>query len=169
MPLGKNGRPNTSCTKPFSDRHLGKAIGLLCPKASKRPGRSPRTERSSDRSRPNCRGDSAHPLGSLRLVTTRKPYFGDNLEILREHVPTESVDLVYLDPPFTSNQSYTRSPTPDRCCPSTDRIETNQNAPTTWAVLNRLLPQSRTLNASGDFLAVATSRERVKGRNVRFP
>lgn len=33
-------------------------------------------------------------------------FFGDNLHILREHVPTESVDLVYLDPPFNSNASY---------------------------------------------------------------
>ena len=33
-------------------------------------------------------------------------YYGDNLEILRQHVPGESVDLVYLDPPFNSNASY---------------------------------------------------------------
>ena len=33
-------------------------------------------------------------------------YYGDNLPILREHVPDESVDLVYLDPPFNSNASY---------------------------------------------------------------
>lgn len=33
-------------------------------------------------------------------------YYGDNLPILREHVPDESVDLVYLDPPFNSNRSY---------------------------------------------------------------
>ncbi len=36
----------------------------------------------------------------------RKLFFGDNLEIMREHVADESVDLVYLDPPFNSNQSY---------------------------------------------------------------
>ncbi|MEU8276478.1 DNA methyltransferase [Microbispora bryophytorum] len=35
-----------------------------------------------------------------------KLYYGDNLEVLREHVPSESVDLVYLDPPFNSNRSY---------------------------------------------------------------
>ena len=35
-----------------------------------------------------------------------KLYFGDNLGILREHVPDESVDLVYLDPPFNSNATY---------------------------------------------------------------
>lgn len=33
-------------------------------------------------------------------------YIGDNLHILREHVPTKSVDLIYLDPPFNSQASY---------------------------------------------------------------
>ena len=33
-------------------------------------------------------------------------YFGDNLTILREHIPDNSVDLVYLDPPFNSNATY---------------------------------------------------------------
>jgi DNA modification methylase len=33
-------------------------------------------------------------------------YYGDNLDILRRHIPDESVDLVYLDPPFKSNQNY---------------------------------------------------------------
>ncbi len=33
-------------------------------------------------------------------------YFGDNLEVLRLYVKDESVDLVYLDPPFKSNQDY---------------------------------------------------------------
>ena len=33
-------------------------------------------------------------------------FYGDNLPILREHIPSESVDLVYLDPPFNSNRSY---------------------------------------------------------------
>jgi site-specific DNA-methyltransferase (adenine-specific) len=33
-------------------------------------------------------------------------YYGDNLEILREHIPDESVGLIYIDPPFNSNQAY---------------------------------------------------------------
>lgn len=33
-------------------------------------------------------------------------YYGDNLKILREYVKTETVDLVYLDPPFNSNRNY---------------------------------------------------------------
>ena len=33
-------------------------------------------------------------------------WYGDNLEILQDNVADESVDLVYLDPPFNSNQAY---------------------------------------------------------------
>jgi DNA modification methylase len=33
-------------------------------------------------------------------------YYGDNLDILRRYIQDETVDLVYLDPPFKSNQDY---------------------------------------------------------------
>jgi DNA modification methylase len=33
-------------------------------------------------------------------------FYGDNLPILREYVDDESIDLIYLDPPFNSNRSY---------------------------------------------------------------
>ncbi len=33
-------------------------------------------------------------------------YYGDNLDILRRYLKDESVDLVYLDPPFNSNANY---------------------------------------------------------------
>ena len=33
-------------------------------------------------------------------------YYGDNLDVLRRHVKDETVNLVYLDPPFKSNQDY---------------------------------------------------------------
>ena len=33
-------------------------------------------------------------------------YFGDNLDILRNHVADATVDLIYLDPPFNSNANY---------------------------------------------------------------
>jgi len=33
-------------------------------------------------------------------------YYGDNLDVLRRHIKDESVDLVYLDPPFNSNATY---------------------------------------------------------------
>ena len=31
-------------------------------------------------------------------------YYGDNLDILMRYIKDESVDLIYLDPPFKSNQ-----------------------------------------------------------------
>ena len=33
-------------------------------------------------------------------------FFGDNLYVLRESIATESVDLIYLDPPFNSKRDY---------------------------------------------------------------
>lgn len=33
-------------------------------------------------------------------------YYGDNLDVLRQHVADASVDLVYLDPPFQSGKDY---------------------------------------------------------------
>src|SRR3990167_4101018 len=33
-------------------------------------------------------------------------YYGDNLSILRESIQSESVDLIYLDPPFNSQANY---------------------------------------------------------------
>ena len=39
-----------------------------------------------------------HPVNTL--------YYGDNLEVLRKHIGDETVDLIYLDPPFNSNRDY---------------------------------------------------------------
>ena len=33
-------------------------------------------------------------------------YYGDNLDVLRRYIADESVDLIYLDPPFNSNADY---------------------------------------------------------------
>ncbi len=33
-------------------------------------------------------------------------YYGDNLDVLRRYIKDETVDLVYLDPPFKSEQNY---------------------------------------------------------------
>ena len=37
---------------------------------------------------------------------TNHLHYGDNLTALRDSIATESVDLVYLDPPFNSNAGY---------------------------------------------------------------
>ncbi len=44
----------------------------------------------------------ASPVGHLENTL----FYGDNLLILRDYIPDESVDLVYLDPPFNSNRNY---------------------------------------------------------------
>ena len=33
-------------------------------------------------------------------------FYGDNLDVLRQHLKDDSVDLIYLDPPFNSNADY---------------------------------------------------------------
>lgn len=40
------------------------------------------------------------------MTTPNQLYYGDNLEVLRRYIADESVDLVYLDPPFNSNANY---------------------------------------------------------------
>jgi site-specific DNA-methyltransferase (adenine-specific) len=39
-------------------------------------------------------------------MDTNLLYYGDNLDILRRYIPDESVDLIYLDPPFNSDRNY---------------------------------------------------------------
>ncbi len=39
-------------------------------------------------------------------MAENKLYYGDNLDVLRRYVKDESVDLIYLDPPFNSRQDY---------------------------------------------------------------
>jgi 16S rRNA G966 N2-methylase RsmD len=34
------------------------------------------------------------------MAMANKLFYGDNLAALRESITTESVDLIYLDPPF---------------------------------------------------------------------
>ncbi len=44
-----------------------------------------------------------------RVVPETRPnrlYCGDCLQVLQQHVPNESVDLVYMDPPFGSGDTY---------------------------------------------------------------
>lgn len=59
----------------------------------------------------NLAGDSNRSKSALGWESTEGGrmgtlHYGDNLTILREHIVEESVDLVYLDPPFNSNANY---------------------------------------------------------------
>jgi len=72
------------------------------------------------RSQQYSRASSGSKRETERTITPRLPrrrpgrypscmatlYYGDNLHILRHHLADESVDLVYLDPPFNSAQNY---------------------------------------------------------------
>jgi site-specific DNA-methyltransferase (adenine-specific) len=50
----------------------------------------------------------SHQLHVVPLTETRvnSLYYGDNLAVLRNQIARESVDLVYLDPPFNSQANY---------------------------------------------------------------
>jgi len=52
--------------------------------------------------------DNPSVIISTQPVATDKNllYYGDNLEVLQRYLKDESVDLVYLDPPFNSRQDY---------------------------------------------------------------
>jgi len=40
------------------------------------------------------------------MIETNVLYYGDNLTILRKYIPDESIDMIYLDPPFNSKATY---------------------------------------------------------------
>ena len=77
-------------------------------------------------------------------------YYGDNLPVLREYVTDESVDLVYLDPPFNSNASYnvlfkerTGEESPAQIKAFTDTWEWTQEAERTYEqdiIVNAAVP-----------------------------
>lgn len=54
---------------------------------------------------------SKHPDDHVSFGTPDLPphqlYLGDNLYVLRQ-LPSESIDLIYIDPPFFSNRTYTQ-------------------------------------------------------------
>ncbi len=43
---------------------------------------------------------------NMDALKTNVLYYGDNLEILRNYIPDNSIDLIYLDPPFNSKKDY---------------------------------------------------------------
>ena len=45
-------------------------------------------------------------LGGVRMSDANRLYFGDCLDVMRQDIPSESVDLIYLDPPFNSKRLY---------------------------------------------------------------
>lgn len=53
-----------------------------------------------------AKGSVLVPNISSQMSNMNTLYFGDNLELLKNHIADNSVDLIYLDPPFNSNRDY---------------------------------------------------------------
>ena len=62
-------------------------------------------------------------------------YYGDNLQVLRDSIATESVDLIYLDPPFNSNATVGRA---DVCCWGQSRRSTDEPKESAYSHLRTL-------------------------------
>ena len=40
------------------------------------------------------------------MLKTNVLYYGDNLEVMHKYIPDNSIDLIYIDPPFFSSKAY---------------------------------------------------------------
>jgi site-specific DNA-methyltransferase (adenine-specific) len=92
---------------------------------------------------------------------TNALYYGDNLDILRKHIPDESVDLVYLDPPFNSKADYNvlfKEPTGEQSAAQlqafSDTWHWDETAERTFQeiALNGPLPVAKMVSAMQDFI-----------------
>jgi site-specific DNA-methyltransferase (adenine-specific) len=91
-------------------------------------------------------------------------YFGDNLTVLREHLKDESVDLIYLDPPFNSDANYNvlfRSPTGQE---SDAQVEAFRDS-WEWADAARDA-YADVIEANGDVALVVSSLKKWLGENA---
>jgi len=70
------------------------------------PAAKPGNHRGGGREKSAAAGKPAAQRPSFASMVRNRLYFGDNLEVLRRHLDDESVDLIYLDPPFNSNADY---------------------------------------------------------------
>lgn len=46
------------------------------------------------------------PLSGFEYTPTNRLYFGDCLDVMAEYIPDNTIDLIYLDPPFNSKRIY---------------------------------------------------------------
>lgn len=100
-------------------------------------------------------------------MPTNTLYYGDNLEVLQQHVASESVDLVYLDPPFNSNRNYNVIFGRHKTLPSSDTAQI-QAFDDTWHWTPSTDEQYKTLVSGGTFNRVAdalTAMRTLLGEN----
>ncbi len=79
------------------------APGPVCDRVRWQAQPADQGHRSADGARRLGDGRQAAPLYRPGGVMGRL-YFGDCLDVMREDIPAESVDLIYLDPPFNSKR-----------------------------------------------------------------
>ena len=106
-------------------------------------------------------------------MDTNVLYWGDNLHILRnkDYFPDQSVDLIYLDPPFNSNASYnvlfkeaTGEQSSAQLQAFTDTWHWDQVAADTWADLHSTAPK-RVQDALDAFQKILVLQEGRFARN----
>lgn len=85
-------------------------------------------------------------------------HYGDNLAVLRERIETETVDLVYLDPPFNSNRVYNVLYSTE---PGTDPVESVQAFEDFWIWDHRTEEIYEELVSGSDRLSSAVKALRV--------
>ena len=93
-------------------------------------------------------------------------FFGDNLDILRNHVADASVDLIYLDPPFNSNASYNvlfHEETGHKSAAQITAFEDTWH----WSLESEVAYQDVVTNATGKLPALAAGHATVS-RNQRY-
>lgn len=68
----------------------------------------------TDATNPSSSADEGCPVSRATNSTTTSPsntlYYGDNLDVIQKYLPDESVDLIYLDPPFQQRPGLRRFP-----------------------------------------------------------
>lgn len=98
-----------------------------------------------------------------RVITKNTLFYGDNLPIVREYLADETIDLIYLDPPFNSSRSYNVLYKDESGAEAESQIVAFED---TWHWSQSTEAQYRELAAVGNPLAqLLTALVAVVGRN----
>ncbi len=99
-----------------------------------------------------------------KTITKNSLFYGDNLEIMRQYMADESVDLIYLDPPFNSSRNYNVLYKDESGAESDAQIVAFED---TWHWTRQITePEFIALKKQGDNLAeLLTTLVKVLGRN----
>lgn len=98
-----------------------------------------------------------------RVITKNTLFYGDNLPVIRDYLADETVDLIYLDPPFNSSRSYNVLYKDESGAEAEAQMMAFED---TWHWNHSTEAQYRELIATGDKLAqILETLVAVAGRN----